>query len=538
MPILDVCLLPLDDLIETTIAIIGSGAAGITIAREFLGNGISVVLLESGGMDFDSAAQDVCDAETVGADYIPPRAARLRCFGGTTDVWSGLCRPLDPVDFATRDDIDDSGWPFDAATLDPYYRRAHGICQLGPFDYAGETWRQGAVGPLPLDGTSIRSAVFQMSPPTRFAASYGDELKAAKNVTVYLNAHVAEIEADPDSRTVARLRLIGGDGGRRWVRAKCFVLAAGGIENARLLLASDSAQRNGLGNEHDLVGRYFMDHPKIWKGAQVSFAEPFPELGFYDYHVVNGTRIQGVFVPSEQTLRNEGLANFTICLDRPSLADLSTSAAALRLLRRGFGHAQELRDSLRHLGRAASGVGGLAGAAYRVATKATPRTLFATRYWCDCPPDPDSRITLSDQRDALGGRRARIHWRLPTDFAWNFRRAHELLGTSLAEAGLGRLRINSAENVGDPIRAVENSCHHMGATRMHRDARRGVVDENGRVHSIGNLYVAGSSVFPTYGHANPTLTIVALSLRLADCLKRAILPERVVPASPPLETVP
>ncbi|HZS81782.1 MAG TPA: GMC family oxidoreductase [Stellaceae bacterium] len=518
--IVDARALPQDSTIAADIAIIGAGAAGITIARSFLDGAVKVALIESGGLDFDAATQDLYDGDIVGHDYFPPTVTRLRYFGGSTNHWDGLCRPLDPSDFARRPDVPDSGWPFDAAHLDPYYRRAQSICQLGPYDYEAAFWRDGDVGPLPISG-GVRSAVFQNSPPTRFASVYGDELRGASNITVYLNANLLELDTVAPCREVTGLALACLDGKRLRAKAMLYVLACGGIENPRLLLNSDRVATRGLGNDNDLVGRYFMDHPKIWKGSEVLFATERPDLEFYDYHTVRGTRIQGVFVPVTEVMLKEGLANFAICLDHASLADVSASAAALRTLKRNFGHGETAGDVLRHLARAIGDVDSLVGAVYDKATGSL-RRFFSTRYWCDCPPQRDSRITLSDRRDALGQRRVRIDWRLPADFARNFQRAHALLAEALGSAGLARLHVNTAEDVGDPIASVENSHHHMGTTRMHVDPRHGVVDADCRVHGIANLFIAGSSVFPTYGQANPTLTIVALALRLADHLREAL----------------
>src|SRR6185312_621590 len=138
----------------------------------------------------------------------------------------------------------------------------------------------------------------------------------------------------------------------------------------------------------------------------------------------------------------------------------------LRHIERRFGHGESAADLIGHLSNAIVDIEGLFGALYRRSTGALDR-LFATRYWCDCPPDRDSRISLSDRRDALGQRRVRIDWQLPPDFERNFRRAHELLAAALGTAGLARVHINTADGVGDPIKAVENSHHHMGTTRMH-----------------------------------------------------------------------
>jgi choline dehydrogenase-like flavoprotein len=522
--IIDARSLPEHSQIDAEVCVVGAGAAGITIARELRGLPLRVCLLESGGLDPDARTQEFCRAEIDGPDVLPPTATRTRCFGGTTARWSGLCRPLDPIDFEERPNVRWSGWPFSAEHLMPYYRRAHELCRLGPFAYDARPWSPpGGPPPLPTGGEAIRSAVFQNNPPVHFGVAYRREIETAPNITALLRANAVGIETDEAGREIHALRVATLDGPRHLrVTGKLFVLAAGGIENARLLLNAGRRFPRGLGNEYDLVGRFYADHPKIWKAGRVFLVRPLPEPSFYDYHWVGGTRIQGVFTPTDAAMRSEDLWNFTICLDHPSPADLSRGAAALRTWRRARTRRPPARQDVGRVGRAiATDLPGLARAVWRTRI-GHAREIFSTRYWCDTPPDPDSRVTLSDEVDALGLRRARIAWRLPSDLGWQVRRAHELLDEALAGAGLGRAVVNTADDVQDPVSDVENSCHHMGTTRMQPDPRRGVVDEHCRVHGIGNLYVAGSSVFPTGGQANPTLTVVALAVRLAESLKRAM----------------
>jgi choline dehydrogenase-like flavoprotein len=127
-------------------------------------------------------------------------------------------------------------------------------------------------------------------------------------------------------------------------------------------------------------------------------------------------------------------------------------------------------------------------------------------------------VTLSEQTDALGMPRVRLEWRLrPADMR-SMVRAQEIVDEELRRAGLGRLQIELDDATPPP--GLKGGWHHMGTTRMHLDPRQGVVDEHCRVHGVANLYVAGSSVFPTAGYANPTLTLCALAIRLADRVKK------------------
>ncbi len=360
--------------------------------------------------------------------------------------------------------------------------------------------------------------MFQNSPPTRFGTVYRDDLARPETVAVYLNANLVDIETNANASLVKRLRIACLAGPQFWAEAPVFVLAAGGIENARLLLNADKVERAGLGNGNDLVGRFFMDHPNIAKTANIVFSARYPNFAFYDYHRVRGIKIYGFLTLTAETLRREGLPNFYLGLDKGQLADESASVASLRSIYKSLrgGHWPDHLGF--HLRRVVGDLDGLATTLYERALHREP-PLFSTFYSCECPPDPASRVSLVAERDALGLRRAELDWRLPGDFAATMQRAHRLIGEELGRLGLGRLRINTAETTQDPMSAIENGHHHMGTTRMHRDPKQGVVDADCRVHGKANLFIAGSSVFPTYSHDDPTMTIVALALRLADHLK-------------------
>ena len=246
--------LPDGAVVETDLCVAGAGAAGISIALEFLGSGHSVTLLEAGGFDRDPSSQALYKGHSE-----PPlanlylEASRLRYFGGTTNHWLGTCRPLDEIDFEARDWVPHSGWPISRAALDPYYRRALSVCRI-------ET-ELDATAPLVEDETSrIRTVSFHVK-PLRFGVEYRAALVESPDIDLHLHANVVEVALGDSGRGVDHLEVFSSAGQRFEVRAKHFVLALGGIENARLLLVSDNVQPRGVGNDHDQVGRFFMDHP-------------------------------------------------------------------------------------------------------------------------------------------------------------------------------------------------------------------------------------------------------------------------------------
>jgi choline dehydrogenase-like flavoprotein len=492
---------PADTVLDTDVCIVGAGAAGITLARELAAAPLRVTVLESGGLTPDRRTQQLLRGRNAGLPYFPLHWIRTAALGGTTDQWGGQCRPLDEIDFEARPEIPLSGWPFGRRHLLPYYERAQAICQLGPFAYDATAWRDPARPALPLRGDRALTTIFQLSPPTRFGAAYREDLARAARVVVYLRASATELETTPGGERVTHVRVACLRGPRFRVSAQLVVLAAGGIETPRLLLLSSRAQPAGLGNAHDLVGRCFMEHLHLDCGVL--------ELGdarvaaFYDPHLAGSTCIKAVLALSEGTLRREGLLSYSALLD-------TRAPAPIRRVMRWLPESVAWRlrtERARRLQtcRAAS-------SAVR-APAATTRTVH-TRM--EQAPNLESRVTLGDERDALGRRRARLDWRLTPLDKRSMRRSLAILGEEVTRAGVGHWRAGLAADDAGWRDVPHGGHHHMGTTRMHPDPRRGVVDGDGRVHGTTNLYVAGPSVFPTVGHANPMLTIVALALRLAD----------------------
>jgi choline dehydrogenase-like flavoprotein len=252
--------IPDDAKITAEICIVGGGAAGITLARDFNRSGFACALLESGGMEFDSSTQELYDGDNIGRPFLDLTTCRLRYFGGTTNHWAGWCLPLDPIDFETREGMPYRGWPFARSALEPWYRRAQEVCQIGPFNYSAANW--GIVRsklPAPFRGPHFVPRVIQLSPPTRFASAYGPELQSSPNITVFLQANACKFETNDAGSKVESLsvRTLSGRGFK--VTARVFVVGAGGIENARLLLASGPTEGQGLGDGRDLIGRFFYD---------------------------------------------------------------------------------------------------------------------------------------------------------------------------------------------------------------------------------------------------------------------------------------
>jgi choline dehydrogenase-like flavoprotein len=516
--------------VRADVCIVGAGAAGIAIANELRGGALSVALLTSGEPDFRRRPQRLYAGDDVGRSAYSTYRSRVRMYGGSTTRWTGQCRPLERLDFERRDWVRHSGWPFSRDGLEPYYRRAQDVCNLGPYDYEPTTWSSNGRRVLPVDRGKLDVRVYQFAHPLDFGKVYRDALASARNVGVYLRANVVEIEVDPDVRRVTGLRVATFNGTQVRFVAGSYVLACGGIENPRLLLASNRVASAGLGNRHDLVGRFYTDHPFFFTG----YYDPSrPDLDetlhvIEDYERVGWEqRAHAALALPERTIRAEQLNDCAVYFVRrpnykiqPSYftAGVKSFTHLVDLLRR-----EDLPDRRlpQHLRNVAGGLTDLTKVLTRqVVERVRPQPRLALRTALETTPNPDSRVTLGERRDQLGMPRVRVDWRLNADDKRGLHRLYEVMREEFARLGLGRLVEDPAvDATGWPV-SSSSGMHHMGTTRMHENPREGVVDPYCRVHDLANLYVAGSSVFPTGGVANPTLTIVALAIRLADHLKQ------------------
>jgi choline dehydrogenase-like flavoprotein len=517
------------EVVSVDVCIVGGGAAGITLAQEFAGQSTRVALIESGDFEFQRGAQALYGGNNIGLPNYATARSRWRRFGGSTTQWNGKCRPLDTIDFEVRDGIAHSGWPFDRAALEPYYRRAQRICSLGRYDYSCSSWLSAAGDSLFAEDECLESRIFQFGFPRDFGQVYRAALQAAGNIDVYLHANLIEIELDAYARQVTGLCVATLSGRRMRFVAATYVLACGGIENARLLLASNRVASAGVGNGQDLVGRFFMDHPYFLLGHYQP-ARPEYDTNIYaieDFERVGSEQqVNAAWSLNERTLREQRLNGSAVFFVRRPLYKTQPEYYSS-----GGKSFIQLIDVLRRRdlaqGRLASHAGNLVLGfrdvsvllGRQIANMVRPRPVLALQAVMEATPNPVSRVTLGERRDRLGMPRVRVDWRLNASDQRGLRLLIATMQAQFARRKLGPLIVNDSQDAaGWPI-SMTGGRHHMGTTRMHADERQGVVDANCRVHGCANLYIAGSSLFPTGGYANPTLTIVALAVRLADHLK-------------------
>lgn len=519
--IIDARSVPSGTVIDTDLCIIGAGAAGIALAREYLGASFRIALIESGGMDFDPATQDLYEGRSIGDPFTDPMASRLRYFGGTTNHWGGWCLPFEAIDFEPRGgEFPNHGWPFSKAELDPWYARAQQVCKLGPYDYRPSRWGVPPDKvPAPFAGPDFEVRILQEN-GLRFGPVYAPELRHATRVTVYLYANAFHLDAGDREAAVTTLAVTTLSGNALAVRARFYVLATGGIENAQLLLASGRDNGPGLGNGHDLVGRFFMTH-LAYPGGTIVPADPYTKFDFAtnDPYVPGKYRVDRILGLSEEAMRRLHLPNMMLGWTY-KFAPVREAVEALKRVSHGEGPGGSTLSDLREVVGNFEGVGEFL---VRKALLGEGIPIEALEVWCSSEQQPnrDSRITLGSKRDALGMQEVVVDWRVLPEDRINAVGTLRRFATEIGRAGFGRFRPAWSDPAAWPADLYGNE-HHMGTTRMHRDPTLGVVDKNCLVHGMANLYVAGSSVFPTGGSNNPTLTIVALTLRLADHLKEKL----------------
>lgn len=534
------------------VCIVGAGPAGIALAHSLSDMPLRVCVVESGGQSKTAFGDTLRRTESDGIDI--KLDSRERVLGGTSTRWAGLSSPLDAIDFATRSWVPGSGWPIDRTELVPYYERASTLFRFPKWDhFGGIDWLPAAADRLPR-WTGLEAKTFLAAdPPQDFGTEFGGVFDGP-HVDVVLRATVAGVDGRQGAAHATGVVIRLPDGSSASIDARVTVLAAGGIENARLLLVSRFGCAAGLGNDRDQVGRRFMNHPKATYGvidlatAQGPlpgyFGFLYPGLGYAGYvglrltaleqerqSVLNSyVRFEPVFDWSDdpgvdalvrfvkarasfmrffRTLKRDEvveLRSYAETGDDQDLPDGPARSGAMHRLREIVHHR---RSVVRYLRARLTVAGGPLVTSIRL------------RNFMEMAPDPDNRVALSESLDALGSPIARVTHRCGDLDRRSLVALHRRLEREVAEAGWGRLRTGlSADLAPWPIRV--DASHHLGATRMGADPSTSVVDKDLRLHTTDSVYVVGGSVFPTSGCANPTYTIVALALRLGDHLRQRL----------------
>jgi choline dehydrogenase-like flavoprotein/predicted dehydrogenase len=543
---------------EVDLCIVGSGPVGLAIALAFVGRQESVVVVETGGDAHEPATEALSAVEVAGHRRAHPNAVRRRIFGGTSSVWSGRCMPFSALDLQHRSWIPHSGWPLRSEDVDPWLAPAGQLLQAGPAVYDDRLWAHLGTRPpaQPWDPSRFVTQVFQPSvvrhertrtiPAPHDPSSGGlaalnhssapgaedigenarERLRSSGNVTLLLHAHATEVCTDESGRRATGVQVRSLRGARARIRARRVVLACGGIDNARLLLLSRAPHHPaGLGNAHDQVGRYLMDHHYAPLGSiPGAMATALRRRMGWRWFRQGGQRhlyLTGASL-SPQRQREEQLPRATLFLfEHPQRAAALSSAARIARTLRGRDAGIEPGDVNNVLGHPLE----LLRSAWEWRRHGLPVLLPVERIDVGCNveqlPDADSRVTLGSTPDAFGQPIARVDWRLHDREFAGYRRTAALFAEECRRLGLPVATPSPWLRSGDADwkQPLHDMAHPMGSTRMSDNPRSGVVDRHGAVHGVDGLFVAGSSVFATGGTSNPTLMAVALALRLADRLR-------------------
>lgn len=507
---------------EWDLCIVGAGAAGLALAVQFVGVSQRVLVLESGLHAPDTFAEDLNAVVPVGLPHDGATLGRVRAFGGTTRAWGGQLVPMRASELAARPWVPDSGWPLDCETLQPYYRRVEQLLRVEGPPYDREVWQRLGLADPGFDPGEIQVRFSQWAALGRrnFAVLWRRQLENASNVTVVLDATAVNVRCSGQGRHCEGVDIRSRDGIAAEVRARSTVIACGGIESARLLLAS--AGGAAVANSSGRLGRYFQDHISYRAGELEPVSRRVVQ-DLFDPRYVGNTMFSVKLEPTDESMRRNGWLNAMA-----HLAFEIPEALGWMELRRILRSAQAGRIELPSLHEALEMLRG---------SRELARLMFA-RVWARRRRSPDngriqilvdteqapqagSRITLDTSVDAVGMPRARFDWRISELERQTLTGFARTVGSEFERLGLGKVRLAAEPDLHarDSPGAARDIYHHMGTTRMSRSPQRGVTRPDLRCHDVDNLYIVGPSVFPAGGIANPTFTALALALRLADELK-------------------
>ncbi len=507
---------------DTDVCIIGAGAAGIALALELSTSGLDVLLAESGGLDPHADGAVLSEGETEGFAFTGLTEGRARALGGATRLWAGQCIRLEPIDFEPRSWAPRSGWPIAPAALDPFYDRAEAFVGLEAPIYDRRLWPSAGLADPGFDPAIVLPRFTAYCPEPDFKTLYGGRLEAATKIRVLLNATITKLHSNPAADHVDAAEIAAPGGPRGRINARTFVVCGGAIENARLLLASNDVSPGGLGNGRDLVGRFLQDHPTA-RTAQILTDEPALLQRQFAMLRRRGVKYWPKLALSPELQRREGLLD-GVAYPQAEYGDDSPANLVKRLITDARGRRLAPKHDLMRLAAATPALA-FQFAQWKLRGRAPvfrPNRLWVQAY-TEQSADPDNRVSLSDALDPLGVPRAKVAWRIGELERRTLLRLTESVGHELRRLGFGTVAVEPFMLEGpDALAGVANDTfHHAGTTRMSTSAATGVVDTDCRVHGVDNLYVAGGSVMPASGYANPTLTIIALALRLGDHLRLA-----------------
>jgi choline dehydrogenase-like flavoprotein len=520
------------------LCIIGSGVAGILLVMELAETYKDICVVESGGWKPDDETQSLYELNSIGYPIRKHYQSRIRYFGGSCNIWAGRAMIYNEIDLMSRPWLDNISWPIDFGELDRYYALAAQYLNLPCYDkLKPKNWEsklsEFEINLLRSGNFKANVSLFAKS-PARFGynTKYFKKIRNSGNITLYTHSNVVNLQLNESLSRVSHIDVVCLNGVRYTMKPKTVVLACGGLENTRILMASDKQMPGGIGNQNGLLGRYYMDHPRAVFG-RVKLNKKLKLDHLLGMPVTGGKMQLGIGLGDKVQAR-EGLLNNYVTLEPCySIGSMELYEAFVklmkRLLRKGYSGKrfdfknQEMAEIPEMI--------------YLLTPKELlPHFMYYTYYkysrifknaftnlthlaivnYSEQEPNIKSRVYLEREKDKLGMRKLVLDWKLNDRCFNSSLRLMALLDEHFRQYGAGYIEQDLTQIKELPY---TDASHHLGTTRMSANPKNGVVDVNCRVHGIANLYVAGSSVFPTAGHANPTLTIAAMSLRLAAHMK-------------------
>lgn len=554
MSVINANSLDANQVLEVDLCIVGGGPIGLSIAHDLIGSGISVILVETGGEKREEAAETLSGGETVGDKYAPLTMYRRRMLGGASAIWGGRCVPYDPIDFEVRDYVPNSGWPIPFSELSNYYAPANTLADAGDPEFDAEVAIPNA--PPLIEGFKrdivLTNNLERFSLPTNFWKKLGPELRAATNVRILSHATCTNLSVNEKANSISQANFTTLDFRKFTIRAKKFVVAAGGIETYRLLASSNDVLVNGIGNAHDVLGRYFMSHIE-GHFATLRLDNPRRSIQ-WGFDMARGniyTRRRLSIAPEAQ--RKNRLLNTIVRLHHANAVNpehrdgvLSTMFLAknfilpeyrskITMVERNAAAEMPLGMAfwINHLQNVAQDAPRLAMFLVEwirrrnLATRRIPYVVmrnakgeYPLDFNSEQIPNWESRLTLTDKRDRFDIPFVNVDWRIMEADVLSIANTFRLMKSEFEAAGVGTIDFGVGL-LEDTVysKSLPIGGHHIGIARMHEDPRFGVVDANLLVHGIENLFVASTAVLPTSSHANPTLTTLALALRLAKHIR-------------------
>ena len=497
---------------DADVCIIGSGAAGLTIANELKKTNLKVLILESGGKDFEDDIQDFNRGELAkeksSLDY-PIHDTRQNSLGGTTNLWAGLSAPFTQLDMIEKNWIKYSGWPITRNSLNEYYDRAHKFLKYPSYSYNFKQFPNKNNFEL-KNNLNIENKIYLFPKILRMRKDLviNGDLKKHKNITFLLHAHCTVVHRKNNS--IIKVTCTNLRGWFGTIYAKKFILATGGIGNAQLLLntANKVTGYKGLGNENDQVGRFFQEHPHVNAG----FVFNTSNKDWFEEYQIQSMDNSGAQYWIGVGATDKVQRDYKIPNNCATFQDLSSDDK------------KELEISkivdvnfLNLLGQSKY------DAKFSNIDLLTKKLIKRLYFRLEQVPNPNSRVLLSKKKNKLGLYRVKLDWRMTNQDYRNINITSKILANYIGQLGIGRVKLNNWQFDKQTWKKIrpDGGCHHMGTTRMGTDKLTSVVDKNCKIHNVNNFFIAGASVFPTSSYVNPTLTIVALSIRLSDHIKKS-----------------